>query len=99
MQSYVCNVFMTGIMSEWVMSTIEDNMATPRVPSSVRAWIESSRHGQEEKSCNMISVLLAHEKSKIEHRGSNISHPCENVAHAQPSASHEEEQIQNSNFE
>ena len=99
MQSYVSNVFMTGIMSEWAMSTIEDNLATPRVPSSVRAWIESSKHGQEEKSRNMINVQLAHKKSKIEHRSSNISHPGENVAHAQPSVSHGEEEIQNSNFE
>ena len=49
-QSYVGDVFMTGIMSDWVMSTIEDNLATPRDPSSVQAWIESSRHGKEEKS-------------------------------------------------
>ena len=28
-QSYVGDVFMTGIMSDWVMSTIEDNLATP----------------------------------------------------------------------
>ena len=49
MQLYICNVFMTGITSEWVMSTIEDNLATPRVLSSFRAWIESSKHGQEEK--------------------------------------------------
>ena len=47
MQSYISNVFTTGIMSEWVMSMIEDNLATLRVPSSVRACIESS---QEEKS-------------------------------------------------
>ena len=38
-QSYVSNLFMTGITSEWVMSTIEDNLATPIVPRSVRAWI------------------------------------------------------------
>ena len=30
MQSYISNVFMTGIMSEWAMSTIEDNLTTPR---------------------------------------------------------------------
>ena len=36
-QSYVSNVFTTGIMSEWAMSMIEDNLATPRVPSSVQA--------------------------------------------------------------
>ena len=34
-QSYVSNVFMTGIMSEWAMSMIEDNVATPRDPSLV----------------------------------------------------------------
>ena len=72
------------------MSTIEDNLATPRVPSSVRAWIESSNHGEEEK--NMINVQLACEKSVIEH-------PGENVARAQPSVSHEEDEIQNSNFD
>ena len=27
--SYISNIFMTGIMSDWVMSTIEDNLATP----------------------------------------------------------------------
>ena len=43
-QLYVSNVFMTGIMSEWAMSTIEDNLATPRVMSSFRALIESSKH-------------------------------------------------------
>ena len=99
MQSYISNVFTTGIMSEWAMRMIEDNLATPRVTSSVQAWIESSKHGQEEKSRNMINVLLTREKSKIEHRSSNISHPGENVACAQPSVSHEEEEIQNSNFE
>ena len=81
------------------MSTIEDNLATPWVPSSVQAWIESSKHGKEDKSRNMINVQLAREKSKIEHRSSNISHPGENVACAQPSISHKEEEIQNSNFE
>ena len=90
---------MTGITNEWVMSTIEDNLATLRVLSSVRAWRESSKHGQEEKSRNMINVQLAHEKSTIEHRSSNVSHPGANVAHAQPSVSHEEDEIQNSNFE
>ena len=34
-QSYVTNIIMTGITSEWVMSTIQDNLATPRVTSSV----------------------------------------------------------------
>ena len=32
-QSYVSNIFTTGIMSEWKMSTIEDNLETPRVTS------------------------------------------------------------------
>ena len=51
MQLYV---FMTGIMNEWAMSTIEDNSATPRVPSSVRSWMESSKYGEDEKSRNMV---------------------------------------------
>ena len=58
-QLYVSNVFTTGIMSEWAMSMIEDNLATPRVTSSVRAWIEFSNHGQEDKSQNMVNVQLA----------------------------------------
>ena len=40
MQLHTSNVSTTGIMSEWAMSTIEDNLANPRVPSSVLAWIE-----------------------------------------------------------
>ena len=32
MQLYISNVFMTGIMSEWAMSMIEYNLATPRDP-------------------------------------------------------------------
>ena len=98
-QSYVSNVFTTQVMNEWAMSTIEDNSATPKVPSSVRAWMESSKHGQDEKSRNMINVPLAREKLMIEHRSSSVAHPVENVAHAQPSVSHEEDKIQNSNFE
>ena len=98
-QSYVSNVFTTGITSEWVMSMIEDNLATPRVTSSVRGWIESSKHGEDEKSRNTINVQLAHAKSTNEHRSSNVSHQGENVACAQPSVSHEEDEIQNSNFE
>ena len=90
---------MTGITSESVMTTIEDNLATSRVLRSVEAWIESSRNGQEENSHNKINVLLARDKSMIEHRSSNISHPGENVACAQPSVSHEVEENQNSNFE
>ena len=98
-QSYISNIYMIGITSEWVMNMIEDSLATPRVTCSVRAWIESSKHGQGEIIRNMIIVQLAREKSTIEHRSSNISHPGENVAHAQPSVSHKEEEIQNSNFE
>ena len=71
-QSYICNVFMTGITNEWVMSTIVDNLATPRVTSSVRAWIEYSKHGEDEKSRNTFNVLLAREKSMIKHRSSNV---------------------------
>ena len=37
-QLYVRDVFMSGIMSDWAMSMIEDNVATPRDPSSIRAW-------------------------------------------------------------
>ena len=50
MQSYVSNIFKTGVTNEWAMSTIKDNSATPRVPSSVQSWIESSKHGEDEKS-------------------------------------------------
>ena len=49
-QSYVSNIFMTQVMNEWAMSTIEDNSGTPRIPSWVRAWMESSKHGEDEKS-------------------------------------------------
>ena len=49
MQSYISNVFMTEIMSEWAMSIIEDNSANPRALSLVQACIESSKHGEEEK--------------------------------------------------
>ena len=95
-QSYV---FMTQVTNEWAMSTIEANSATPRVPSSVRAWMESSKYGEDEKSRNMINVPLAREKSMLEHRSNNVLHTVENVAHPQPSVSHEEDKIQNSNFE
>ena len=98
-QSYIHNVFMTGITNEWAMSTIEDNSETPSVPSSVQAWMESSEHGEDEKSRNMINIQLVNEKSTIEHRSSNISHQGDNVVCAQPSVSHEENEIQNSNFE
>ena len=50
MQSYISDIFMTGIMSDWVISIIEDNLATLRDSSLFRAWRESAKHGQEEKS-------------------------------------------------
>ena len=65
MQSYVSNLFVTGIRNEWVMSTIEDNSETPRVPIPVRARMESSKHGEDEKSRNTINVQLDREKSTI----------------------------------
>ena len=95
-QSYI---FATQVMNEWAMSTIEDNSASPRVPSSVRAWMESSKYGEDEKSRNMINIHLAREKSTLEHRSNNVPHTVENVACAQPSVSHEEDEIRNSNFE
>ena len=57
------------------------------------------KHGQDEKSRNMINIHLAQEKFTIEHRSINVSHPVEYLAHAQPNVSHEEDEIQNSNFE
>ena len=98
-QLFVSSVFTTQVTNEWAMSTIEDNLATPRFPSSVRAWMESSKHGEDEKSRNMINIHLDHEKSMIEHRSSNVPLPVENVVHTQPSVSHEEDEIRNSNFE
>ena len=76
-----------------MMITIVDNLATRKVTSSVRAWIESSKHGEDEKSRNMINVQLACEKSTIEHRSSNVSYQGDNVACAQPNVSHEEDEI------
>ena len=81
------------------MSMIEDNSATPRDPRSVRAWMESSKYGEYEKSRNMINVPLSREKSMLEHRSNNVTRTVENVAHAQPSVNHKEDEIQNSNFE
>ena len=95
-QSYI---FMTQDMNEWGMSMIEDNSATPRAPSSVRAWMESSKYGEIEKSRNMINMPLLHEISTLEHRSNNVPCTVENVACAQPSVSHEEDKIRNSNFE
>ena len=81
------------------MSTIEDNSATPRDLSSVRAWMESSKYGEYEKSRNMINVPLAREKSTLKDGCNNAPRTGENVARAQPNVSHEEDEIQNSNFE
>ena len=53
-QSYVST---TQVMNEWAMSTIEDNSATPRDLSSVRAWMESSK-----------SVWRIREKPKYDQR-------------------------------
>ena len=97
MQSYIIDILMTGITSDWSMSMIEDNLATPRDLRLVRAWRESSKYAQEEKSQNMIHLQLAHEKAHFEHRSGNISNLGENVAQAQPSVSPEEEEIQNLN--
>ena len=91
-QSYV---FMTQVTNEWSMSTIENNSATPRDPRSVRAWMELSKYGEYEKSRNMINILLAREKSTLEHRSNNAPHTGKNVARAQPSVSHKEDEIQN----
>ena len=90
--------FTTQVTNEWVMSMIEDNSATPRVPSSVRAWMESSKYGEDERSRNMINVPLAREKSMLEHRSNSVQRTVENVPHAQRSVSHEEDEIRNSNF-
>ena len=43
MQSYISNIFMTQVMNEWAMRTIEHNSVTPRILSSVRALMESSK--------------------------------------------------------
>ena len=80
-QSYV---FMSQVMNEWVMSMIEDNSTTPRVTSSVRAWMKSSNYREDEKSRNVINVPLACEKSTLEHRSSNVACPVENIVCAQP---------------
>ena len=74
MQSYISNVFMTGIMSEWVMSTIEDNSATPRVQISVRAWIEPSRYGKEDQSQNMMKMCSWLTRNKQLNTGVAIFH-------------------------
>ena len=86
-------------MNKWAMSMIEDNSATPRVPRSVRAWMESSKYGEDEKSRNMINIPMAREKSTLEHRSNTLPHTAKNVVCAQPSVSHKEDEIQHSNFE
>ena len=94
------NVFTTQVTNEWAMSTIENNSATPRDLSSARAWMESSKYGEYEKSRNMINVPLAREKSTLKDGCNNDAQRTgENVARAQPNLSHEEDEIQNSNFE
>ena len=95
-QSYV---FMTQVTNEWVMSKIEDNSATPRVPSSVRALMKSSKYGDLENSGNMINIPLDRDKSTLEHRSNNVPCTVKNVVHAQPSVSHKEDEIQYSHFE
>ena len=89
----------TQVTNEWAMSTIEDNSATPRYLSSVRAWKESSKYGEYAKIRNMINVPLAREKSTLEDGCNNAPCTGKNVACAQPNVSHEEDEIQNSNFE
>ena len=54
MQSYVSNVFLTGIANEWAMSMIEDNSATQRVSSLAQVWIESSKYGEDKKDYEAI---------------------------------------------
>ena len=95
-QSYVST---TQVMNEWAMSMIENNSATPRVLSSVRSRMESSKYGEYEKSRNMINVPLAREKSTLKDGCNDAQRTGENVARAQPNLSHEEDEIQNSNFE
>ena len=88
----------TQVTNEWAMSMIEDNSATPRDPTLVRAWMELYKYGEYEKSRNMINVPLDREKSTLGHRSNNVPRTVENVAHAQPSVSHEEDEIRSSNF-
>ena len=95
-QSYVST---TQVTNEWAMSTIENNSANPRDLSSVRAWMESSKYGEYEKSRNMINIPLAREKSTLKDGCNDAQRTGENVARAQPNLSHEEDEIQNSNFE
>ena len=93
------NVFTTQVTNEWAMSTIENNSATPRDLRSVRAWMESYKYGEYEKSRNMINVTLAREKSTLKDGCNDAQRTGENVARAQPNLSHKEDEIQNSNLE
>ena len=77
MQSYI---FSTQVMNKFAMSTIEDNSATPTVLSSVRASMESSKYGEDERSRNTINVPLARKKSTLEHRSNNVPHTVKSVA-------------------
>ena len=95
-QSYVST---TQVTNKWAMSTIEDNSATPRELSSVRAWMESSKYREYERSRNLINVPMAREKSTLKDGCNNTPCTGEKVARAQPNLSHEEDEIQNSNFE
>ena len=81
-QSYI---FTTQVANEWAMSTIEDNSESPRNPSSVRVWMDSSKYAEYDNSRNMIDLPLAREKSTLEHRSNNVPCTVENVARAQPS--------------
>ena len=69
-------------------------MKITRQPRGTRDWFE-----HEWNRLSMINVLLAREKSTLEHRSNNVPRTVENVVCAQPSVSHEENKIQNSNFE
>ena len=55
----------TQVTNQWAMSMIEDNSATPRDPSLVRAWMESYKYGEYEKSRNMINVPLSRVKTNV----------------------------------
>ena len=75
------NVFTTQVTNEWAMSTIEDNSATPRDLSSVRAWMESSKYGEYERSRNLINAPLAREKSTLKDGCNDAQRTGENGAY------------------
>ena len=56
--------FTTQVTNEWAMSTIEDNSETPRDPSSVRVWMDSSKYAEYENSCNMINLYEEDDKNE-----------------------------------